>query len=479
MSALQRVKGASEQIKSAVAESSDNVTQSVDKSLGGNMFEGNQAPAYHKGLNHFVSKSAEMFGKKNLAEVLGVGDIPKEGMVPSHVHPSINLGCKKSYTHIDADIKRELLSFKKAIHSAELQRQIMAHSKMMPAVITDMANWKHVVMPKAKAFSLTDFSSWVPTLNTGFYFEEFELAPAIDTYFPEFQMMSRISNVPGATARLKGRLEADTATYSAQYNTQSNYSITAQDCVVHTDITEDLMQDMVPNAGGFERLRREVALGIQRSKEDAIINGDDTITSSVQGDGHMDSDVAGGAATLFNKGFKGLRKRALAASFVYDNAGAGVSLSTYNGLVPVLGKFAKDKGDLLLIVGPTIANKFVFGSVPEMLTAQNAGLNTATILTGVLPKVAGIEQYESEWVREDVNASGVYASSQVLTSIICVKKSRFIIGSRAPMKIWAMPSLPNSDRMLLSAKERFTFGGVPQLSGSEQSVAIAYNISLT
>ncbi len=206
-------------------------------------------------------------------------------------------------------------------------------------------------------------------------------------------MPRRTVTVPGATARLKGRLEADTASFSPQYNTSGSYAMTAQDCVAHTDITEDLMQDMVPSAGGFERLRREVAMGVLRSKEDCLINGDDT--GSVQGDGHMDSDIAGGAATLFNKGFKGLRKRAIAASATYDNGSNGVSLATYNGLIPLLGKFAKEKGDLLLIVGPTISNKIVAGNVPEILTHEKFAGNM-TLQTGNLPKVFGIEQYESQ-----------------------------------------------------------------------------------
>lgn len=478
-SALQRIKGANAQIAGSGADASHARTKEVDEALGGGKSYEGRGPAFLKGIAHYVSKAPELFGKKNMLEVLGVGDIPNEGSVPSWVHPSINLGCKKTFTHIDADIKREILNLKKDLHTAEIQRQFLAQTKFMPVALIDMPHFKSICIAKLKAFSLTDFSQWVPTLNTGFYFEEFELAPAIDGYFPDYPMMSKIANVPGATTRLKGKLQGDTDTFTAQYNAQSNYQMTAQDCVVHTDITEDLIQDMVPSAGGIERLRREVALGIQRSKEDAIINGDDTITSTVQGDGHMDSDIAGGSATLFNKSFKGLRKRALAASFVYDNGGSGVSLSTYNGLVPVLGKWAKEKGDLLLIIGPTIANKFVFGNVPEMLTAQNAGLATATILTGVLPKIAGIEQYESEWVREDVNSSGVYASAQVLTTILACKKSRFVVGKRAPMKIWAAPSLPTSDKLLLSAKERFSFGGVPQSAGVEQSVAISYNIALT
>lgn len=477
-SVAEQLDQAAEQVGESGADKSQHRAAEVDKGLAGEGAEdeGGYAPAFVKPIAKHISRLPGMFGKKSIGEIFGQGDLPSDGPVPSWCHQSVNLRDKKSFTHVSPELKELLLDLKKDFHNAELQRQMMVHAKKLPLTIQDTPYFKSVIAPKMKAFSLSDFAAWVPTLNTSFYFEELDLDPVIDRYFPEYQMPSRTVTVPGATGRMKGRLEGDTATFSAQYNTSSSYSMTAQDCVAHTDITEDLMQDMVPSAGGFERLRREVAMGVLRSKEDAILNGDDS-QSSVQGDAHMDSDVAGGAATLFNKAFKGLRKRALAASAVYDNAGAGVSLSTFNGLLPVLGKFAKDKGDLLIVVGPTIANKQIAGNVPEILTHQNFAGNM-TLQTGVLPKIFGIEQYESEWVREDVNDTGVYASASAKTTILLVKKSRFVIGKRSPLRIWATPSLASSDKMLLSAKERFTFGGVPQ-SATEISVAAAIDVALT
>jgi hypothetical protein len=123
-----------------------------------------------------------------------------------------------------------------------------------------------------------------------------------------------------------------------------------------------------------------------------------------------------------------------------------------------------------------VRNRIVTGGIPELLTMHDVG-GYATILTGVLPpKLMGIEPYTSEWVREDVNNAGVYAAVQVLTTALLVKKSRFVIGQRAPIRIWATPSLASSDKMLLSAKERFTFGAVPQ-SASELSIVVGYNIA--
>ncbi len=437
---------------------------------------GGQAPAVLKSMAAHIQATPAFFGVKSIAQIFGVGEIPTNGRPGADVCVAINLGDKKSFRHVDADLKAVLLDLKKNIHNAQIQQQIMVRKTMMPVALESTPYWKAVVEPMLKSFSLTDFSAWVPTLNTGFYFEELELSPVIDSYFPTYDMASRTVTVPGALTRLKGKLVADTTTFTGQYNTQSSYQMTAQDCVVHTDITEDLMQDLVPSAGGFERIRREVAMGILRSKEDAILNGDDS-TTTVQGDAHMDSDTAALPASEFNKAFKGLRKRALAAGLYHDNQGDAIDLTTYNGLIRKLGKFAKEKGDLLVVLGPSISNNIITGNVPEILTHEKFAGN-ATISTGNLPRVFGIEQYESEWVREDVNSSGVYAAAQALTTLTLVKKSRFVVGTRAPMKIWATPSLADADKLLLSAKERFTFGGIPQ-SATETSVALAINVALT
>lgn len=470
------VKAARAQVNGSAADESNARRKQVDQALGGNGEGG--APAFNKGLASYVAKSAPLFGRKGLLEVMGCGRDPEEGRVDrSNVIESVNFGCKKTNRHVDPEIKHTLLELKKDLHNCFLQQQMIAHQTKMPVAITDTPYFKAVVAPKMKAFNVTDFATWIPTLNTRFYFEEYELEPAIDKYFETVPMMSRTENVPGAINRLKGKLQADSDTFTAQYNTAANYTYTAQDCVSHTDITEDLMQDMVPQAGSFDRLRKEVMLGNQRSKEDAILNGDDTITSSVQGDGHMDSDVAGGAATLFNKAFKGLRKRALAASATYNGSGAGIDKEVIKQLSLVFGKFFKDKADLLLVFGPSHSNAIVTGAIPELLTLQNFGPQ-ATIITGNMPKIYGVECYESEWVREDLGAAGVYASTSALTTALLVKKSRFVIGQRAATRIWATPSLANQDKMLLSAKERFTFGGVPQ-SATEKSVALAYNLSLS
>lgn len=444
--------------------------EQIDSALGGgNSFFINKTMAHHLG------NLPALYGKKSLIEMLGVGDDTGDGYNRFQVVPSVNFGIRKS--HIPDELRSLGLELKKDLHNCLIQQQIIAHKTKMPTALFEVPYFVNVVAPKLKAFNVTDFANWIPTLNTRFYFEEFEIEPGIEKHFDQIIMQSRTEKVPGAVNRLKGRLEADDATFTAIYNAQSSYTYTAQDCVCHTDISEDLMQDMVPQSGSFDRLRKEVGLGLRRSKEDAIINGDDTGTP--QGASHLDSDTAGGAATLFNKAFKGLRKIAIAAGAtnIVDNSGGAVDRDMFANMLIKMGKMAKEKSDLVWILGPSSSNRIVTGAVPELLTLDTFG-PSATLLTGNIPRIFGVEPYESEWVREDVNSSGVYASAQTLTTALLIKKSRFVIGQRAPVKLWATPSLANQDKMLLTAKERFSFAGVPQATTGERSAVIAYNISL-
>ena len=472
MSMVVKLASATKAISAMAAANSQNRANEVNAALGGN----GSSFFINKGMADHMACLPSLYGRKSLAELMGVGDDSSDSRDHSRVIPSMNFGIKKS--HIPDELRSLALELKKDIHNAYIQQLIIAHKTKMPVSVESTPYFQYVVAPKLKAFNITDFSNWIPTVNTRFYFEEWEIEPGIERFFENVTMMSRTETVPGAINRLKGKLEADDADFTKQYQAQSNYSWTAQDCVCHTDITEDLMQDMVPQSGSFDRIRKEVGLGLRRAKEDAIVNGDST--GSPQGASHMDSDVASGAATLFNKAFKGLRKIALAAgaNWTVDNAGGPVDRDTFANMIVKMGKMAKEKGDLLWILGPSLCNRIVTGAVPELLTLDTFG-PSATLLTGNIPRIFGVEPFESEWVREDVNSSGVYAAVQVLTTALLVKKSRFLVGQRSPVKLWATPSLANMDKMLLSGKERFTFAGVPQTITGEKSAIIATNIALT
>jgi hypothetical protein len=454
----------------------DEATKRRENQIKGAMFGGN-APAFNKGIGAYIPEVHKQFGLSHMRDIFGHGIEATDGYDPHDFQKALNLGDRKSFRHIDEDFLETLLQLKKDFHSALLQAYLISCKTGQPTSFEQTPYFKRNLEAKLKAFNITDFSNWLPTLNTRFYFEELDLTPGLEKYFEQETMLAKTMRVPGTSGRLIAQLEGDSATFSEQSQSQGSFLLDAQDLVTHTSITEDLIQDATP--ARFDKLRLELGKSQLRAYVRAIVDGDDTIATSVQGDGHMDSDVAAISKDA-RKSFKGLRKKALdnsANGVVIAGRGDVVNKSHFDDLLVAMGKFAKEKSDLLFLVSSSVGTRITTGRIPELLTIQNFGVN-ATLVTGDLPKIYGVETLESEWQREDLNASGVYAASSSKTTIIGVKKSRFIWGVRSAMRLWAAPSLPSSDKMLATAKSRVAFNGNPQ-GANEKSVAIVTDVAVS
>lgn len=381
---------------------------------------------------------------------------------------SLNFASKADVGMLPKATRMRLFLLKKMVSDCEIQAMWM-HKTAHPTPDQMMATpvFKDMLEPTLKAFNVTDFSTWIPTVNARFYFEEFEIPLLVGDLFDTLPMESASVYIPGALGRLMGKLEGDAATFAAQSNTQAGYNVLAKNNVVHTEITEDLNQDSVPAV--IEKLRKEVVMGVARAEEQAYLDGDVTGT-------HQDADVV--AATDFRKAYNGIRKIALANSAngsVYDHEGDTPSKLLFASLLKRMGKFGSEKADLAWIMGPSISHDLVTGAIPELFTAFAFG-GPASNVTGQVPPVFGIRGVESEWVREDLHESGVYTiAAQTKTWLGLVKKSRVFRHMRAPIRVWAAPSLPSSDKMLMTAKKRHTFSSIPQ-SATEKSIVIGVNI---
>ncbi len=381
---------------------------------------------------------------------------------------NLNFGSKADTGMIPDDVRLRLFGLKKLISSCEIQAQL-ATRNLNPSAAEIMATplYKQALEPMLKAFNVTDFSTFIQTVNARFFFEEYEIPLLVGDLFDQLPMESSSINAPGALGRLMGQLETDAGSFTAQSNTQSNASILAKNNVVHTQITEDLNQDSAPAV--IDKLRKEVVLGVGRAEERSYLDGD--VTGS-----HMDADVTD--AKDFRKAFKGIRKAGLANSandVVIDNGGDAVSKATFQELLRALGKFASEKAMCAWIVGSTVANDLVTGAIPELFTAFAFG-GPASNRTGDMPPVFGINPVQSEWVREDLADTGVYTiAAQTKTWMALVRKDRMLRYLRQPIRVWAAPSLPSSDLMLMSGKKRQSFFIIPQ-TADEKSIAIAINI---
>lgn len=417
------------------------------------------APAYNKGITNAVTMAPTQYGMKSMLHVLGSGHDDNNCM------PSVNLLSKSAPRSIDIEVRLALLDLKKHIHSAMIQASLISRQTGTSVDIKNVPYYRYHVEPLLKAYNVSDFNDWIPTLNTRFYFEELEIDPGLSSLFPQHTMASAIQNVPTVSGRLMGKLESDTASFSTQSETDGKIQLSTANNVAHVQITEDLISDSDPNV--FDRLREQVAKGIVRSIDNAILNGDTTSS-------HMDSDVTD--ATDFRKAWKGLRKLSLDNSgSVYNHAGARPNFTLFQEMYKLSGKARYDKADCLWLLGLSVEGDAVSGKIPEILTVEKAGSN-ATLFSGVLPSILGIRPIITQWMREDLTANAVYGSASTLTVAHLIKLSGFLFGVRSPLRIWAAPSLPSSDLMLMTGKHRIAFGAAPQTS-TDKWVVTGRNIA--
>lgn len=454
----------------------ENPTKELESNIKGiyDMLSSGQAPA-HVGKAVFAKDLdyAKACGAGTMAQLFGHRE---ESTDVKKSMKSLNFGSKAETSFMPEETRMRLFELKKDISNAQIQAGILNHtSNPTAAQIEATPTFKNTLQAKLKAFNVTDFSNWIPTIHARFYFEEYEIPYLLANKFDQQPMESATVEVEGALGLLEGKEEADSNTFDSQSNTQSNFTVYARNNVVHSPITQDLLADSAPPI--IDKYRKEVVAGIARSYERAMINGDITDTGGGRGSGHQDSDIAA-VSKHFSKAFNGLRKIASANSAngsTYDHGGDTMSKLLFQTMLKKMGRFGSEKDDLLWVYGSVGAGDLVTGAIPELFTAFAFG-GLASNVTGQVPPVFGIQGVESRYIREDLNASGVYQSGQTKSCLILVKKSRFMNFNRAAIRVWAAPSLPSSDFMLMTAKMRHAFAGTPQ-TALETSVILGYNIA--
>lgn len=436
-----------------------------------------KAPA-QIGKAHFEDdlRVAKAFGAHDFKTLFGprVDGKASDGALP------LNFGSKKDCAGMPDDVRLRLFNLKKTLSNMEIQAQVMFKGQhIRPEMYQETPVFKNHLGEMLKAYNITDFANWIPTVNARFYFEEYEIPFLLADQFDQMPMDSATVEVPGDIGLLEGYEETDDATFTPQNTTQSNYTVTSRNNVVHSKITEDLLADSAPKI--IDKFRKGVVKGIVRSYEKAIINGD--TTGSPRGASHQDSDIAALALNAtFSKAFDGLRKKAFANEAALGSSGKIVyahgdlpSKVMFAKLLGMMGKMASEKDDLMWLIPSSVENAIVTGAIPELFTAFAFG-GMASNVTGQVPPIFGVKCVTSAYVREDLNDSGVYASSSNKTHVCLVKKSRFANWVRQAIRVWAAPSLPNSDIMLMSAKMRHAWAGNNQ-SATEKGVVMAVNVS--
>jgi len=307
---------------------------------------------------------------------------------------------------------------------------------------------------------------WIPTGFSAELIRKVKLALKVSALHGRIAMPTNPFKLPidgaDAVAYLTAESTSDTAT-KITASTPGTGNVTfdaiklACRVLVSTELEEDSVVAILP------LLRDKIVQALAEAQENATINGDTAGT-------HMDSDVT--ASSDVRKAWDGYRKLALSA--------AKVDCSTFNianlrAIRAAMGKYGVNPNNLAWIAGISVFNKML--GLDEVITADKYG-DSATILTGELAKLDGIPVIVSEFVRENLNASGVYDGvTETNTVLPLVYRSALLYGDRRSITLRVSHELyMETDQDVAIATQRLDFQPV-QDATTEAIVGLGYNIA--
>jgi len=213
-------------------------------------------------------------------------------------------------------------------------------------------------------------------------------------------------------------------------------------------------------------LKEDMINAVMESEINAIINGDDSAT-------HMDSDVT--VATDVRKAFKGLRK--LAAATPVDAGNAEFDETHVSKLLKSLGRFSQGRKNRCVMVGSIAVADSIRRNVSQLQTWEKYQ-NDATIFKGEIPPIFGVQFIESNFVRDDLNATGVYDGTTTdRTECILFNADEVFIG--VPQKVERTLNVKKWDDPRFDRKQLLLIEDIGFQARLPQAIAVAYNVATT
>lgn len=465
MSDLEKIVAEAESLKARVDAAEGKVKElEVEKSKllkgVGSMTVGNSA-------NSVESRAMRAFGVSSVKELV-----------------KVNTGAPR-FAGVPAELKHEVKELKRAVDTARHVAQMFRGDGQdhigADASQDRIARVKHILdtnygreelAPRLKAFGTGVAGQgleFVETITSASYIDEYELDHMLQDKFKDVAMPSNPYKLPVKTGVTTARLIAEGAQATSANWQSTEIVMNSRKFVEYTVLPEELHEDSAPDI--LAACRMEIIAAQLRAVEKALVNGDDDGT-------HIDSDTQAGAADLAEKAWKGLRRQALANSAnggTLSFAGGTVTISLLRQLRAKMKKFGVNPSELMWIVGPSVYGQLI--ALEQVLTQDKYGPQ-ATIFKGALGSLFGAGIYVSEFMREDLNATGVYDGVTTnLGGILLVNKTRWYMGTRRPIVTKVQQDLPSYDRWLMASYQRKDFVGHAQ-SAAEVSVVYGYNIAL-
>lgn len=292
-------------------------------------------------------------------------------------------------------------------------------------------DWTKVSRDVQRAMSgttATQGPEWVPYFMSANLKLLVQAATQVANLFEEITMPTpKYDNpVEGAdpVVYLIGEATSDTEStnvITADTPKTAKMTLTAIKLALRILVSSELLEDSIINVASD--ILRRIAKAFARGIDEALVNGD-TAGS------HQDTDVTN--AKDRRKAWNGLRKHALISGM------PNVDLATFSSanLLSIrkgMGVFGSRPSELAWIVG--FKGMIEMMKLAELITVEKYGAQ-ASVLLGEVAKFFGSPVVLSEFIREDLNATGVFDNVTTTKSVVlCVHRESFARGERRTITI--------------------------------------------
>lgn len=322
-------------------------------------------------------------------------------------------------------------------------------------------------------------ADWIPDVMVPELAKAVYTPKAVEQLFATWDMQAKNMEIPFQTLHVKPYLKsaATYGTITADDDAATKISVVASSIAARISADEDATEDAL--MGALAVLRDSVADSIASGVEDAIINGDTTASHQDLGTSGSPAvwDIRGrwggstGTAADHRRAWLGLRAHSFDASSTLD-----VSAQTYSALMALRAKLAGPQGaggDLALIISPEAYVTYLL-DLTETATMDKLGAQ-ATVLTGQVASIAGMPVVVSDYIGNDMEATGLHIASPTVakTGCLIVNRSRYYMGNYRQMTTDVQREIVNG-LVDIVATRRCAFFSLD--AATTASVAYGFNI---
>ena len=313
-------------------------------------------------------------------------------------------------------------------------------------------------------------ADWIPTEFSTQFYERVRVETKVASLFPLINMPSNPFVLPVELGRISTYKQAEQTGDSGSAipvgdgsTISGKTTLTAVAQAGRILTSKELEEDSIVPVLAF--IKKSLVTSLAEGREDCMMNGD------VAG-AHEDSDIQALGATDRRVMYQGFRS--LANDNTYKSDLATFNIGNLRAMRGEMGKYGVNPSRLALIVG--IKGYIKLLSLSEVMTVDKYGAN-ATILSGELAKLDGVPVVVSEWVREVLDATGIYNVAGTKTVLHYANRDAWVVGEKRPITTQLLTELySTSGQDGLIATERHVLAPLFAIA-SNKITWMGYNIA--